>query len=120
MPRQPIPRRALLAATLGALYGLLILPAPESILGVTLYGVVWFVLSASLLFLHPIAYHVFVFWGILWTVYRVIENASAGSFAPSAGASFLGAMLDVALPALSFVLLWRSGYLTAAKAARGD
>ena len=120
MLRRPLPRRALLAATLGAAYALLILPAPTSILGVTLYGVVWFVLSASLLFLHPIAYHVFVFWGILWTIYRAVQNARAGLFVPSAGAGFVGALLDFALPALSLALLWRSDYLGAAKAARGD
>jgi hypothetical protein len=111
MLRRSLPRRALLAATLGALYGLLILPAPASILGVTLYGVVWFLLSASLLFLHPIAYHAFVFWGILWVVWRGIRHAQA-----SAGA--LTMILDLVLPLASLALLMMSGYLPAAKAAR--
>lgn len=111
MLRRPIPRRALLAATLGALYGLLILPAPESLLGVTLFGVVWFLLSASLLFLHPIAYHALVFWGILWVVWRGITHARA-----QAGAATTA--LDLALPLASLALLMTSGYMRAAQAAR--
>jgi hypothetical protein len=116
--RRPIPRRALLAATLGALYGLLILPAPETTLGITVYGVTWFVLAATLLFLLPLSYHVYVFWGLLWTVYRGIDNARSGLFSPSAGAGFVGALLDVGFPIASLALLFRSDYLAAARAAR--
>src|SRR5688500_9706980 len=113
MLRRPLPRRALLAATLGALYGLLILPTPDSLLGVSMLGVAWFVLSASLLFVHPVAYHAFVFWGILWVVWRGIGHARSGEGA-------VGIALDLVLPVASLALLMMSGYMRAAQAARGD
>src|SRR5689334_11463737 len=107
--RPPVPRQALLAATLGALYGLLILPDPSSTLGITLPGVAWFVLAASLLFVVPIAYHVFTFWAILWVVYRGV------SFFRGGGTNFAALVFDLLLPLASLALLLMSGYMAAAK-----
>ena len=109
MARRPVPRRALLAATLGALYGLLILPAPDTVLGIYLPGVAWFVLAASLLFVIPIAYHVYTFWAILWIVYRGV------SFFRSGSASYAGVAVDVLLPLASLALLFTSRYMDAAR-----
>lgn len=105
---KPVPRRALLAATLGAAYALLILPAPQSVLGVSWGGVSWFILAASLLFLHPIAYHAYSFWGILWIVYRGITYART--------ADYMLLVLDAVLPIASLVLLMTSGYRESASA----
>lgn len=106
--RAPPPRRALLAATAGALYSFLILPDPNGAIGITLFGVVWFLLAASLLTLHPIAYHVYVFWGILWIPYRSIlffkgDHGSVGIL-----------LADLILPIASVALLMTSTYLSAA------
>lgn len=111
--RRPPPRRALIAATVGALYSFLILPDPNATLGITLFGVVWFVLAASLLTLHPLAYHVYVFWGILWLPYRSIlffkgDHGSVGIL-----------FADLVLPTASVALLMTSTYL-AASAARSS
>ena len=106
--RPPVPRRALVAAALGALYGILILPAPETVLGITLTGVAWFVLSLSLLFVLPLAYHAYTFWAILWVVYRGIAHFRAGD------GNLLLLALDVAMPIASLALLMTSGYLQAA------
>lgn len=105
-----LPRRALIAATLGALYGLLILPAPATVLGISWPGVAWFVLAAGLLFLHPVSYHGYSFWAILWVVYLGIVHARAGTFIPLA--------LHAPLPAASLYLLMTSGYREAAAEAR--
>lgn len=102
----PIPRRALLAATVGAVYALLILPAPASMLGVTWYGVVWFVLSAGLLFFRPVSYHAYSFWAILWIVYRGIQHFQTMDIVLLA--------TDLVLPILSAALLMTSGYIAAA------
>lgn len=97
-----LPRRALLAATLGAVYALLILPAPQSALGISLPGVAWFALSAGLLFLHPLSYHAYTFWAILWVVYRGIDLGRDGRLVELA--------LDLVLPVASAVLLMTSEY----------
>lgn len=102
----PVPRRALLAATVGALYAFLVLPAPQTTLGVTWYGVVWFVMSAGLLFLRPIAYHAFTFWGILWVVYSGVRHVRAGEYVSLAW--------DLPLPLASLALLLTSGYMAVA------
>lgn len=102
-----LPRRALLAASLGALYGLLLLPAPDTVAGVTAVGVAWFVLSLSLLFLTPLAYHAFMAWAILWAVWKGFENARAFQ-------GVLPVALDIGMPAAAFLLLLTSGYLQAA------
>ena len=107
--RPPVPRQALLAATLGAVYGLLILPAPDTILGVFLPGVAWFILAMSLLFVVPIAYHVYTFWAILWVVYRGVSAFRATSFNGAA------VLLDLLLPIASLALLFTSGYMLAAR-----
>ena len=111
MPRlPPVPRRALLAAMAGALYGLLILPAPQSVLGVTLEGVTWFLLSLTLLFLIPLSFHVYSAWAILWIVYRSVLFVRAGDLGLLA--------LDLALPLASLALLVTSGYLDEARTRR--
>ena len=107
-----VPRRALLAATLGALYGVLILPAPGTLLGVALPGVSWFILAASLLFLHPLAYHTYSFWGLVWIVWRGVGYARAPS------GPLWALALDLALPVASVALLITSRYLAAARAYR--
>src|SRR5437764_7488737 len=107
--RPPVPRQALVAATLGAVYGLLILPDPSSTLGVTLTGVAWFVLSVSLLFVVPIAYHVYTFWAILWVVYRGV------SFFRRSDTSYALLLFDVLLPLASLALLFTSRYMDAAR-----
>lgn len=107
--RPPVPRQALLASALGALYGVLILPAPDTTLGITLLGVAWFVLSLSLLFVVPIAYHVYTFWAILWVVYRGVLFYQAGS------SNFAALILDVLLPVGSLALLFTSHYMEAAR-----
>ena len=107
--RPPVPRQALLAATLGALYGLLILPAPDTVLGIYLPGVAWFVLAALLLFVVPIAYHVFTFWAILWVVYRGV------AFFREGGTNYAGLLVDILLPLASLALLFTSRYMDAAR-----
>jgi hypothetical protein len=109
--RRAIPRRALLAAVLGVLYAFLILPAPETTLGVSLLGVAWFILSLSLLFAVPLAYHIYTTWGLVWIVWRVVAYFRE-PVAP------LFAVTDLILPVASVVLLMTSNYLEQAKAAR--
>lgn len=109
--RRPIPRRALIAATLGAVYALLILPAPGTVLGISLPGLTWFVLSLSLLFVLPLAFHVYSAWSILWVLYRGVVFVRAGEIV------LLGA--DLVLPLASLALLMTSGYLDVAQRARG-
>lgn len=108
--RRPLPRRALLAAALGALYGLTILPAPQTVIGVTLPGVTWFVLSLCLLFVLPIAFHVYSAWAILWLLYLGITLVPAGALLPFA--------LHLPLPLASLALLMTSGYLELSRAPR--
>lgn len=105
------PRRALLGATLGAAYALLILPKPDAWLGVYPPALAWFALSAGLLLVRPWAYHAFTFWAILWLVYRAITLGR--------DADWLGLAFDVPLPAASLYLLMTSGYREAA-AGPGD
>lgn len=106
--RKRLPRRALLAATLGAVYALLILPAPQAVLGISWPGLAWFILSAGLLFRHPVAYHAYTFWGILWLVYLAITHTRAGTFVPLA--------MHAPLPLASLWLLMTSGYREVASA----
>ncbi|MFA5862875.1 MAG: hypothetical protein WDA16_14375 [Candidatus Thermoplasmatota archaeon] len=103
----------LVAAAIGAIYALLILPAPDTVLGIQLYGVVWFILSVSLLFTIAIAYHVYVFWAILWVVFRLVGAFRAPTF------DITQMVIDVALPLASLVLLMTSGYLQRAALADG-
>lgn len=106
--RRQLPRRALVAAALGALYGLLLLPAPSTLVGVSAVGVAWFALSLSLLFLRPLAYHTFTAWTILWVVWKGFENVRAFQ-------GVLPVVLDIGMPAAAFALLLTSGYLQAAR-----
>lgn len=113
--RRPIPRRAFVAAALGALYSFLLLPTPGpvAVLGVNLGGVAWFLLAMGLLFLRPFAYYSYVTWGLLWAVWKSV-------LAWQAGPGWYAHLPDVALPAVSVILLSSSGYVEAAHAARGE
>lgn len=106
--RRPLPRRAFWAAALGALYGVLILPDPASLLGLNLLGVAWMMLAIGLLFLVPLAYHVYTLWGVVWIVWRVVSffQNPAPPWVP---------VVDLALPAASLALLMSSGYLDEAR-----
>lgn len=110
-----LPRRALVASMLGALYGLLVLPdpRPESLLGINAVGVAWFALSLALLFLTPLAYHAFSLWAILWVAWKGVEAFQAYP-------GHLGLVLDVGMPAVAFLLLLTSGYLMAAREAKAS
>lgn len=107
--RPPVPCQALLAASAGALYGILILPAPETALGVTLPGAAWFILALALLFVIPLAYHVYTFWAILWVVYRGV------AFYRADGTNYAALLLDMLLPLASLALLFTSRYMDAAR-----
>ena len=96
---------------LGALYALLILPAPGAVLGITLPGLTWFVLSLSLLFLLPLAFHVYSAWSILWVLYRGVVFLRGGDVMLLA--------VDLVLPLASLALLMTSGYLDMAQRERG-
>lgn len=106
-----LPRRALLGATLGALYAFLILPDPQGILGIYLPALGWFALSAGLLLLQIWSYHAFSLWAMLWVVYRIIVHVREGQF--------LVALVDLPLPLVSLFLVMSSGYREAALLARG-
>lgn len=99
-----LPRRALLAATLGAVYAVLILPG--TFFGIYPPAVAWFALAAGLLFLNPLSYHAYTFWAILWIVYRMIILGRTGDW--------LALLFDLPLPAASLYLLMTSGYREAA------
>lgn len=103
-----------MASTLGAIYGILILPVagPLTYFGLNMAGVAWFLLSIGLLFLVPLSFHVFSTWGILWVVYR-------GTFFAKSGAWF-DMVADLALPIASLVLLMTSDYVATARASRRD
>src|SRR5438552_531818 len=111
--RPPPSRKALAAATIGAIFGILILPVPEgtpySLAGVSLFGVVWFLLSVGLLFTLAMSYHVYVFWAILWVVWKAIS----GFTRPPIDVTTI--VLLVAPPLASLVLLMTSGYLQQAE-----
>jgi hypothetical protein len=76
-------------------------------------GVGWFLLSVSLLFLVPLAYHAFTIFGLLWAVYEAVLLFRGGL-------NPVGLALDVLLPAAAVVLVMTSGYLAEAQAARGQ
>lgn len=111
LARRPIPRRALSAATLGALYGLLLLPTPGPVfLGLNLLGVAWFFLAVGLLFLQPLAYHTYSVWSVVWVAWKGVGAWRAGVFEP------LTLALDIGLPLVSLLLLTSSAYLEQARA----
>ncbi len=109
--RPPIGRRALLAATIGAIYSLLLLPAPGTLLGINALGLAWFLLSVGLLFLTPLAFHAYSAWCILWVIWKIVEYTRD----PGLLALLL---VDLIVPAASLVLLLTSGYLPLARAHR--
>src|SRR5688500_6578033 len=93
-----LPRRAVAAAALGALYGLLLLPVPSTLGGVSAAGVAWFALSLALLFLTPLAYHAFSLWAIVWVVWKSVDAFRAFP-------GILPLLLDIGMPAAAFLLL---------------
>lgn len=107
--RPPLGKRALLAATLGAIYGLLLLPAPETVLGVSVFGVAWFLLSVGLLFLTTLAYHAFTLFSLLWMVWQTIQQVQEPS-------SWLVFGVDIAFPLAALTLLVMSPYKHRARA----
>lgn len=111
--RPPLDRRALLGATLGAVYALLLLPAPGTTLGVSVLGIAWFLLSMGLLFLTPLAYHAFNTWAILWAVWRGVSYFRDGGV-------LWQLALDLAFPVAAVLLLSSSPYLEQARAFKGE
>lgn len=111
--RRPIPKRALVAAILGAVYSFLLIPIPGAytFFGVNLAGVAWLLLSIGLLFLQPLSYYAYVTWGLLWVVWKGVVAWQARSWIFA---------LDVILPAVSVLLLTASGYLDAAHEAKAE
>ncbi len=107
--RPPLSRRALLAATLSAIYALLLLPTPGSVLGINVYGLAWFLLALGLLFLTPLAYHAISAFSILWIIWKGI-NFFQGKLKP------LPFIIDMAFPIAVLILLFTSGYLEQARA----
>lgn len=111
--RPPPTRQVLVAAAIGAVYGILVvLPTSANVLGITPTGVAWFVLSVALLFMVPVAYHVYVFWTILWIVYQVVS-----AFRSTSTFDITQLIINVAPPLASLVLLMTSGYLQRAQVA---
>lgn len=113
MFRRPIPKRALVAAILGALYSFLLIPIPGAYayFGVNLAGVAWLLLSIGLLFLQPLSYYAYVTWALLWIVWKGVLAWQARSWLYA---------LDVVLPLVSLALLTASGYLDAAHEAKAQ
>lgn len=113
--RRPIPRRAFVAAALGALYATLLLVASRGEPSGILRAAAWFILSVGLLFLTAFAYHAYTTWAILWVVWRSVEFYRSGS-----GQVVAFLLDDVLFPAVSALLLITSGYLHEARAAKED
>lgn len=113
MFRRPIPKRALAAAVLGALYSFVLLPIPGAYtyFGINLAGVAWLLLSIGLLFLQPFAYYAFVTWGLVWAVWKSVVAWQARDWVYA---------LDVIVPAVAVLLLSASGYLERAHDARAQ
>lgn len=113
--RRPIPRRAFWGAALGAFYSLLLVGAAlrtGSGVGVAM-AAAWLLLAVGVLFLHPLAYHAYTAWAILWVAWRSV------AFWREGGAPALQWFLnDLLLPLASLLLLVGSGYLEAAREAR--
>lgn len=107
--RRGIPRRALVAAFVGFVYGGLVMPTGGT--QTFLAGVGWVILSISLLFARPVSYYTFVAWGILWIAWKGV-SIFRGDLDPLLGA------LDVIVPLVSVGLLSSSGYLENAKDAK--
>lgn len=105
--RPRIPRQALLAATVGAFYSILLLPLPVyPVLGVSLAGVAWFLLSVSLLYVRTFSYYAYTTWALLWVVWKSVEAYRTRDWRY---------FLDVLLPTVSVVLLVASTYLAVAR-----
>lgn len=101
--RRSIPRRALVAAVVGFVYGGLLLPTGG--LPMALAGLGWGLLAVSLLFAHSFAYYSYLTWALVWMCWRAVL-----AFQGKAGHP-VGAAMDVLVPLLSIGLLSASGYL---------
>jgi hypothetical protein len=107
--RRGIPRRALVGAFLGFLYGCLIMPTGGT--QTFLAGVGWIILSISLLFSRPISYYVFVAWGILWVAWKGVAEYNL----LRDGEAWWVGIFDVLVPLACVALLSSSGYLDSAR-----
>jgi hypothetical protein len=92
------------------LYSFLILPTDANVTGINPVGVGWFLLSISLLFLVPLAYHAFTIFGLLWAVYEGVTVARGN----------LPAIFDVGVALGAVALVMTSGYLHEANEAQGE
>jgi hypothetical protein len=110
--RPPLPKRALGGATIGALYGLFWLLQPLLLQEVV--GIAWFLLSVGLLFYRTMSYHVFVFWALLWVVWRSILDFRASPL------DVTQLVVDLAPPAAALILLMTSDYRARAAALDAD
>src|SRR5438067_941526 len=104
--RPPLPKRALGGATIGALYGLFWLLQPLLLQEVV--GVAWFLLSVGLLFYRALSYQAFLYWSLLWLVWRSIEDFRAGAITQL--------VVDLAPPVAALLLVMTSDYLPRARA----
>lgn len=105
--RRDIPRRALIAAFIGFVYGGLVMfvPGTQSLL----VGGAWVVLSVSLLFGRSISYYTYVTWAIIWVVWKGV-SIYRGDITPW----YIG-LVDVIVPGVSAALISSSGYLEMAR-----
>lgn len=102
--RRGLPRRALVGAFVGFVFGLIVAPS-----GLFWAGIAWALLSVALLFARPMAYYAYLTWAILWMAWRGV-SAFRGQTNPIAG------MIEVVIPLASVALLSASGYLESTKA----
>lgn len=100
--RQGLPRRAVVGAFVGFLFGLVYMPTGGT--REFVIGAVWVVLAVSLLFGRPLAYYTYVTWALLWMAWRGVL-AFQGRMQPLAG------VIEVVVPLVSIVLLSASGYV---------
>lgn len=109
--RRGLPRRAVVGAFIGFLYGAAIfaLPAPMDI---RLSGVGWGLLSISLLFARSISYYAWVAWALLWVAWKGVEAFR--------GVSGTTGWIDVVIPLVALALVSSSGYLEALQPAEDE
>lgn len=103
--RRGLPKRAVAAAFLGFLYGVLYMPTGGGGMQPFLTGACWVLLSVALLFGRSFSYYSYVTWALLWMVWRGVL-----AFQGKVGNPF-GAIFDVLLPLVSVALLSSSGYI---------
>jgi hypothetical protein len=106
--RRGLPKRAVVAAFLGFVYGALLMPIGGTLQSF-LMGAGWVLLSVSLLFGRTLSYYSYVIWALLWMAWRgvLVFQGKAGNV--------LGAVFDVLVPLVSVALLSSSGYVEAVR-----